>query len=1477
MPALPTDLRNKLERAIIAARDVAEAGARAALEALAVHNHEPYPHQKPEQRKLRNHLRAHARQLGDTQNAKGELRIDRLVHECAYEHWHRMLFARFLAENDLLIEPDSGMAISLGEAEQLAKVAAASSRSSDQRQDAAATDLWTYASRCAQQMLPQIFRPDDPLLQVGLANEHRVKLERLLAGLDPATFKADDSLGWVYQFWQSAEKDRVNASGKKITGDTLPAVTQLFTEHYMVLFLLHNTIGAWHAGKVAAASSRWSSCATEADCRKLCALPGVDWEYLRFVKVAEASSLSSGNQNQRQDAAATSTVAVGYFDPDDPVANLTGDLPHWRQPGVTYFVTFRCADALPQEKLQQWQGELEQWRREHPEPHDAATCREFYERFPARLQHWLDAGYGECPFQDPANLYIVASAMRFFDGQHYQLLDFVVSANHVHALVTPLAGHELSSILHSWKSFTANKINERRGKTGTFWQKESFDHIVRSPASLERFKAYIDGHRVAEASTVAAASSRVTDQRQDASATWRPAAGTFEGWPKTAALLKMLDPCCGSGHFLVAGFELLVRLRMAEEGMDLAHAVDAVLRDNIHGLELDARCTQIAAFNLAMAAWKLMEAEASSLGITSGWKPLPPLHIACTGIAPQATVEQWLKLAEPAIARASSRDRDPLRLALRGLHGLFADAPTLGSLIDPNPASMIGAADWETVEPYLASAMQAEADDEEHERAVAAAGIATAASILSGSGFQPLSSTQDQRQDAAATSGYTLVITNVPYLGRGKQDPILQAWAEEHQPDAKADLATMFVSRAMNWLAKGGTLSVVGPQNWLFLTTYKHLRVRLLKDVTWDMIARLGPKGFQTPMYDFNIALKVLTRGEPTADHVMAGLDASPGKTPAEKAALLSGRGFQPLSSEQDQRQDASATLSELRLLPQAGQRKNPDAAINLDQSENATYVRDYAGSFQGLTTADDPRLKRQFWEVLDNLRWRRFQGPCQGKGVFGGREDVVDDQLISGALRMGAMRGREAWGRRGVAIDRMGSLAVAHYEGDYYHSLIPVLIPKKPELLEAIAAFAFSDEMRAGARGTNQALSIDNGYFEKIPFDLAHWQQVAAEKYPAGLPEPESDDPTQWLFHGWPGGKVAEPSRLCFENQRLEAAASDQRQDASATLQVAVARLLGYRWPAELDDKMRLSKRARDLVAKAESLLKFADDDGIVCIPSVRGEEPAADRLLTLLGACGSGILPLVQSAAGSRSHRDLDEWLRNDFFKEHCELFHQRPFVWHIWDGRKRDGFHALLNYHKLCGSGSGFQPLKSEAGSLSHNSTAAGSRSHDGRKLLESLTYSYVGEWISRQQDGVKSGAGGAEDRLAAATELQKRLVAILEGEPPFDIFVRWKPLREQPIGWEPDINDGVRMNIRPFLADDLPNGRAGAGVLRWKPNIKWDKDRGKEPERKKAEFPWFWGWDERSVDFMGGKEFKGERFNDCHYTVAAKRAARQDQTQ
>ncbi len=188
--------------------------------------------------------------------------------------------------------------------------------------------------------------------------------------------------------------------------------------------------------------------------------------------------------------------------------------------------------------------------------------------------------------------------------------------------------------------------------------------------------------------------------------------------------------------------------------------------------------------------------------------------------------------------------------------------------------------------------------------------------------------------------------------------------------------------------------------------------------------------------------------------------------------------------------------------------------------------------------------------------------------------------------------------------------------------------------------------------------------------------------------------------------------------------------------------------------------------------------------------------------------------------------QFWQTTYFEQHFKLFHHRPFIWHIWDGLK-DGFAALVNYHKL------------------------------DRANLERLIYTYLGDWIRMQERAAADGAQGADERLAAAKGLKTKLEAILEGEAPLDIFVRWKPIEAQPIGWEPDLNDGVRLNIRPFLlAGDV--GKKGAGILRAKANIHWKKDRGKDVESA----PWY-------------HRFQGDRINDHHLTLAEKRAARSEQ--
>jgi REP element-mobilizing transposase RayT len=180
-----------------------------------------------------------------------------------------------------------------------------------------------------------------------------------------------------------------------------------------------------------------------------------------------------------------------YFDPRADIENEPRNLPHWRQPCVTYFVTFRLADSLPQEKLNQWRAERLDFLEAHPEPWSELTRAAWFTLFPDRLQAWLDKGYGECWLQQPELGKIVDQALRHFDGERYDLLAHVVMPNHVHALLTPKGENRLDRILHSWKSFTAKAINQAMKRTGEVWQHEGYDHILRNPDAAWAVAHYI--------------------------------------------------------------------------------------------------------------------------------------------------------------------------------------------------------------------------------------------------------------------------------------------------------------------------------------------------------------------------------------------------------------------------------------------------------------------------------------------------------------------------------------------------------------------------------------------------------------------------------------------------------------------------------------------------------------------------------------------------------------------------------------------------------------------------------------------------------------------------------------------------------------------------------------------------------------------------------------------------------------------------
>jgi len=182
---------------------------------------------------------------------------------------------------------------------------------------------------------------------------------------------------------------------------------------------------------------------------------------------------------------------VRFFDPEALTRVRRGKLPHWTQPDVTYFVTFRLADSLPATKVSALREERDVWLRNHPVPLSDADRQEFHQRFTGRFEYWLDQGYGECWLARQELKSIVETALMYFHGDRYRLGESIVMPNHVHVLVTPVESWTLAAILRSWKSYSARQINKAANRSGNIWDRERFDHIVRSPGQLAKFENYI--------------------------------------------------------------------------------------------------------------------------------------------------------------------------------------------------------------------------------------------------------------------------------------------------------------------------------------------------------------------------------------------------------------------------------------------------------------------------------------------------------------------------------------------------------------------------------------------------------------------------------------------------------------------------------------------------------------------------------------------------------------------------------------------------------------------------------------------------------------------------------------------------------------------------------------------------------------------------------------------------------------------------
>jgi putative transposase len=188
------------------------------------------------------------------------------------------------------------------------------------------------------------------------------------------------------------------------------------------------------------------------------------------------------------------------FQPFDPGVEVhkhdQGRLPHWRQWGASYFITSRLADSMPVPLRKEWRARRDAWLASHgvstPEALPEKLRHEFHREFTAAFHALLDAGHGECVLARPECAELIIARLVAGHTRAYQLDAWVIMPNHLHALVEPAKGSLLGDIVKSWKGGSAREINRVLGRTGSLWQKEPFDHIVRSEEQRDHFRRYIE-------------------------------------------------------------------------------------------------------------------------------------------------------------------------------------------------------------------------------------------------------------------------------------------------------------------------------------------------------------------------------------------------------------------------------------------------------------------------------------------------------------------------------------------------------------------------------------------------------------------------------------------------------------------------------------------------------------------------------------------------------------------------------------------------------------------------------------------------------------------------------------------------------------------------------------------------------------------------------------------------------------------------
>jgi REP element-mobilizing transposase RayT len=208
-------------------------------------------------------------------------------------------------------------------------------------------------------------------------------------------------------------------------------------------------------------------------------------------EVSESSARSASTGTELDRSAGVPPAVAGASRPRFGEVRIRdrGRLPRWEKESATYFITFRLADSLPKSALDRIESERQAIVKTANQLHRALSTderRKIQHLSTPVVEQFLDNGTGACHLRNPAIADELAATLTYLDEKRYRLFAWCVMPNHVHVVVRLFPGQTLATVVHSWKSFSAKHANRALGLKGAFWQREYYDHLLRSEAELER-------------------------------------------------------------------------------------------------------------------------------------------------------------------------------------------------------------------------------------------------------------------------------------------------------------------------------------------------------------------------------------------------------------------------------------------------------------------------------------------------------------------------------------------------------------------------------------------------------------------------------------------------------------------------------------------------------------------------------------------------------------------------------------------------------------------------------------------------------------------------------------------------------------------------------------------------------------------------------------------------------------------------------